>query len=148
MWRSTLYFLLNTFLHIWHSCKLLVELDFFDFFGLEDIIGSTSFLFLNFSRATGMNSKVFTNSAPLGRVGHRVAMSVCLSVCVCLRHRVQFLLGLSLALRSHDQIPASHWSTLPPSFGNLETWRLGNSEKVVDPPKEFFFYKNLRQIKK
>ena len=29
---------------------------------------------------------IFTNSAPLGRVGHRVAMSVCMSVClsVCL----------------------------------------------------------------
>ena len=27
---------------------------------------------------------IFTNSAPLGRVGHRVAMSVC--VCVCLYH--------------------------------------------------------------
>ena len=36
-----------------------MELDFFDFSGLEDIIGSNSFLFLNFSRATGMNSKVF-----------------------------------------------------------------------------------------
>ena len=35
---------------------------------------------------------IFTNSASLGRVGHRVAMSVCLSVCisVCLRHRVHF----------------------------------------------------------
>ena len=37
-------------------------------------------------------SELFTNSAPLGRVGHRVAMSVCVCVCVsvCLRHRVQF----------------------------------------------------------
>ena len=58
--------------------------------------------------------------------------SVCLSVCV--RHPApqgaRLLVkveGLSLALRSHDQIPASHWSSLPPSFGNLETWRLGNS---------------------
>ena len=25
---------------------------------------------------------IFTNSAPLGRVGHRVAMSVCVSVCL------------------------------------------------------------------
>ena len=35
---------------------------------------------------------IFTNSAPLGRVGHRVAMFVCLWVClsVCLRHWVQF----------------------------------------------------------
>ena len=42
---------------------------------------------------------VFTNSA-LGRVGLVVAISVRLSV--CLRHHVHFL-GLSLALRSHDQ---------------------------------------------
>ena len=31
---------------------------------------------------------VFTNSAPLGRVCHRVALFVCL--CVCFRHQVQF----------------------------------------------------------
>ena len=64
---------------------------------------------------------IFTNSAPLGRVGHGVAMSVCAIEC-------SFFLGLSLALRSHDQIPASHWSSLPPSLGNLETWKLRNSE--------------------
>ena len=29
-----------------------------------------------------LNHTIFTNSAPLGRVGHRVAMSVCLSVCL------------------------------------------------------------------
>ena len=28
------------------------------------------------------DDKIFTNGAPLGRVGHRVAMSVCLSVCL------------------------------------------------------------------
>ena len=39
--------------------------------------------------------RIFTNSAPLGRVSHRVAMSVCLSV--CLRHWVQFF------------FKASHW---------------------------------------
>ena len=38
--------------------------------------------------------------------------SVCLFV--CLRHWVQLYLGLSLALRSHDQFQASHWSSLPP----------------------------------
>ena len=37
----------------------------------------------------------------------------CLSVCCPLPMR--FFRGLSLALRSHDQIPASHWST--PSAG-------------------------------
>ena len=60
---------------------------------------------------------MFTESAPLGRFSHWVAMPVCLSGClsvcldvclfvgmsVCLFHRVQFILGLSLALRSHDQ---------------------------------------------
>ena len=35
--------------------------------------------------------------------------SVCLSLYIC-----DFFQGLSLALRSHDQIPASHWSTLLP----------------------------------
>ena len=54
---------------------------------------------------------IFTNSAPLGRVGHRVAMSVEMSVCAI---ECSFFRGLSLALRSHDQIPASHWSTPPP----------------------------------
>ena len=36
-----------------------MELDFFDFFGLGDNSGSISFLFLNFSRAGGIISKVF-----------------------------------------------------------------------------------------
>ena len=40
---------------------------------------------------------------PLGQFSLRVAMSVCLSV--CLRHWMQFFLGLSPALRSHDQFP-------------------------------------------
>ena len=30
---------------------------------------------------------IFTNSAPLGRVGHRVAMSVCVSVCLSVPSR-------------------------------------------------------------
>ena len=89
---------------------------------------------------------IFANSAPLGWVSHRIAMSVCLFV--CLRHWVQFFRGLSLALRSHDQFQASHWSSIPPSLpwnlgnlvnqkfrnwktwklGILETWKLGNLE--------------------
>ena len=40
-----------------------------------------------FKRKLDLSHSIFTNSAPLGRVGHRVAMSVCVSV--CLRHRVQ-----------------------------------------------------------
>ena len=39
-----------------------------------------------------------------------IYLSVCLSV------PFSFCLGLSLALRSNDQVPASHWSTPPPGF--------------------------------
>ena len=35
-------------------------------------------------------------------------------VCLCVPFSCDFFLGLSLVLRSHDQIPASHWSTLLP----------------------------------
>ena len=45
----------------------------------------------------------FTESAPLGRFGHRDAMSVCLFVCLCAPSGAIFLPGLSLALMSHDQ---------------------------------------------
>ena len=55
-------------------------------------------------------------------------MFVCVCLFVCWRHQVQFFLGLSLALRSHDQFQASHWPSLPPSLGNLETQKLGNLE--------------------
>ena len=54
----------------------------------------------------------FHQLGPLGRVGLVVAMSVCLSVCI--RHRVQFFFK---AIRSHEQIPTSHWSTPPPPPG-------------------------------
>ena len=67
----------------------------------------------------------FTETAPLGRFSFRVAMSVCLCVCAI---RCIFL-GLSLALRSHDQFPGVSL-VLPPTrkLGNLETRKLGNSE--------------------
>ena len=41
-----------------------------------------------------------------------------------------FFRGLSLALRSHNQFQASHWSSL----GNLETWKLVN----LETPPHFF----------
>ena len=64
---------------------------------------------------TKNSSEIFTNSATLRRVGHRAAMSVC--VCVCAIGCI-FFRGLSLALRSHDQIPASHWrSKVEPKSG-------------------------------
>ena len=57
----------------------------------------------------------FHRIGPLGRFDLVVAMSV---VCIFLYLFVPFpcdiFRGLSLALRSHDQIPASHWSTLLP----------------------------------
>ena len=61
---------------------------------------------------------VFTNSAPLGQVGHIVAVSVCVSVClfVC-AIGCSFFRGLSSALRSHDQFQASHWSSPPNPWG-------------------------------
>ena len=90
-----------------------------------------------FKRFSGFYRVIFTESAPLGRFSHRVAMSLCLSVCLSevLRHRVQFFLGLSLALMSHDQFQASHWSSIPPSFVNLENWKLRNSvtQKLGNP---------------
>ena len=65
--------------------------------------------------------RVFTNSAPLGRVGHRVAMSVCVCVCLC---------ALSGAVLFRPLIgPEITWSipglslVLPPSL----LWKLGNS---------------------
>ena len=77
---------------------------------------------------------LFTESAPLGRFSHRVTMSVCLcvSVSVCLRHQMQFFLGLSLVLRSHDHFPGLSF-VLPPSLPPSETRKLGN------PPPRFFF---------
>ena len=55
--------------------------------------------------------------------------SVCLSACLFVPFPCNFFWGLSLALRSHDQIPASHWSTPKNCFkdfgGNLfqRFWR-------------------------
>ena len=46
---------------------------------------------------------VFTESAPLGRISHRVAMFVASYVCAI---GLIFFRGLSLALRSHDQFQA------------------------------------------
>ena len=60
---------------------------------------------------TVLSGLIFTNSAPLGRVGHRVAMSVCvsvcLSVCVCAPSSAVFF-------------EASHW----PSGHMTRSWPL------------------------
>ena len=54
---------------------------------------------------------------PLGRLFHRLAMSVYISVYISVPFSCNFFQGLSLALRSHVQIPAYHWSTPSPPPG-------------------------------
>ena len=57
----------------------------------------------------------FHQLGPLGRVGLVVAMCVSLFLCFwVVPFSCNFFRGLSLVLRWHDQIPASHWSTLLP----------------------------------
>ena len=61
---------------------------------------------------------------PLGRFGQVVAMSVYLFIYVYVPVPCNFL-GLSLALKSHDQFQASHWSSLLPLSqlpSTLHTW--------------------------
>ena len=61
----------------------------------------------------------FHQLGPLGRVGLVVAMSVCLSVCLFdVPFPCNFFQGLSLAFRTHDQIPASHWPCYTGSVKN------------------------------
>ena len=52
-------------------------------------------------------------SGPSWSQSCHVGLSVCLSVCLFGPSGAVFL-GLSSALRSLDQVPASHWSTHPP----------------------------------
>ena len=70
---------------------------------------------------------LFSKKQPLGRFFLVVAMSVYTYIYICLDYisvpfSCNFLWGLSLALRSHDQIPASNWPlghmirSLPPFF--------------------------------
>ena len=58
----------------------------------------------------GKNNKsqinpIFNRPGPI----HGIEVCVCMCVSVGLSPPHIFFLGLSLALRSHDQIPASHW---------------------------------------
>ena len=61
---------------------------------------------LNFKKCV-----IFKESA-LRRFFHRVAISVLLSVCLSVPFSCNIFLGLSSALRSHEQFKASDWSTL------------------------------------
>ena len=49
---------------------------------------------------------------------HEVSLSIYLSVCLSVPFS-NILQGLSLALRSHDAIPASHWLTPPPGSDHV-----------------------------
>ena len=53
--------------------------------------------------------RIFKESAlrPLLSSSRNVSLCICLRLCP---FPMQFFLGLSLALRSHGQMPASHWS--------------------------------------
>ena len=85
---------------------------------------------------------IFHQLGPLGRVGQRVDMSVCVFLCpLPMQFFFRPLIGpqvtwsdpcLSLALRSHDQIPASYWST-PPCLvrGLVRYWSRSRSQ--VEP---------------
>ena len=53
-------------------------------------------------------------SGPSWSSSQRVCLCVCLSVCLFVPFQCDFCLGLSLVPRSHDEIPASHWSNLLP----------------------------------
>ena len=95
-------------------------------------LGTTqSFEIISKSHSGGQNGpQLFTALAPLGRLSHRVAMSVCPFV----PSDDFFVWGLSFALRSHDQFRGL---SLVHQFENLETWKIGNSEiwKPPAPPK-------------
>ena len=55
-----------------------------------------------------MKRRIFSlGPGPKARPSHGIDVCVCMYVCLSVPHI--FFLGLSLALRSHDQIPASHW---------------------------------------
>ena len=57
----------------------------------------------------------FSKNQPLGRFFLVVAMSICpyvhMYIYIYVSSPCDFFRGLSLALRSHDQIPTSHWSS-------------------------------------
>ena len=82
---------------------------------------------------------VFTNSAPLGRVGHRVAMSVCVSVClsVCLRHRVQFFSRPLIGPQITRSFEGSKHSELGPSSSSLAGWTHLKAASTVKGARHF-----------
>ena len=73
------------------------------------------------------NLAFFANKTLTGTVGLVVAMSVLAGyIYIYMSPSHVIFLGLSLALRSHDQFEASHWSTLlpyrTPHFSGLSTF--------------------------
>ena len=97
---------------------------------LQTYVWLLTYFIRNLNR-TVINISYFHQLGPLGRFGLVVAMLVCLSVYLSdVPFSWNFFWGLSLVLRSQDQIPASHWSTLRPyhmgDFTQGGEWLLKN----------------------
>ena len=73
---------------------------------------------------------MFTESASLRWFSHRVAISICLSVCAI---RCSFFLGL----RSHDQFQASHWSIYIYTYLTLNLNLLGNIYRIAQLSEQY-----------
>ena len=67
-----------------------------------------------------------------------VSRDVCLYVYVYVPFPCDFFRGLSLALRSHDQIPASDWSTLLPYHMVVVVVVVGGGLRKITQPLNFF----------
>ena len=81
------------------------------------------------------SSSFFQSIGPLGRCFHRVAMCVCLFVCLSdVPLSCDFFRGLSLVLRSHDQFKASNWSTL------LQYHKKNKNKNDPSPPPFLLFF--------
>ena len=85
---------------------------FFFYKVVELVVGGSFINRTTLSSLKWFSSPYFQSIGPLGQCFHRVAMSVCLPFCVSDPFSCYLFWGLSLALRSHDQFKASHWSTL------------------------------------
>ena len=89
-----------------------------------------------YSSRTCIFSGIFTESAPLGRFSHRVAMSVvlcvvlclvlCVVLCVVLRHRVQLFEGHIISSRP----PIAVWVKVAQVYFS----EMGSGLKIKPPP--------------
>ena len=109
-----------------HFCSFQVNylaVDIFKELALRPILPSSRDVSLSIYISVCPLPMRFSKNWLLGRFFHRVAMSVAGYIYIYVPFPCNFFQGLSLALRSHDQIPASHWWTPQNCFkdvgGNL-----------------------------